>query len=306
MEENNSELESLNALSSINQLTNQNDYLHFESDISLDEFFNNNYNEIEKSIKEPIFSLSDSKPNSSFFPSGICDSNEKEKESKEIISQKKSTIKFLVKKDMNYSQSTFNQLSRKKRNRGKKRAKNFEENENRKIHDIYSTDNILRKIQVHYLNFIILFINILLKNLNYSEEFFKLDYEFKKNIKKEFLESLKKQTLGEIISNKISIKYKKYDKNINKTIYEKIKENEILNNILSENYIKFFKKIYYKSYYNINLKEYGLDKEIILSKKVKMYKDFLKDNKESGEKYIKYVKECTLKNFLPDSIFLYH
>lgn len=305
MEENNSELESLNALSSINQLTNQNDYLHFESDISLDEFFNNNYNEIEKSIKEPIFSLSDSKPNSSFFPSEICDSNEKEKESKEI-SQKKSTIKFLVKKDMNYSQSTFNQLSRKKRNRGKKRAKNFEENENRKIHDIYSTDNILRKIQVHYLNFIILFINILLKNLNYSEEFFKLDYEFKKNIKKEFLESLKKQTLGEIISNKISIKYKKYDKNINKTIYEKIKENEILNNILSENYIKFFKKIYYKSYYNINLKEYGLDKEIILSKKVKMYKDFLKDNKESGEKYIKYIKECTLKNFLPDSIFLYH
>ena len=302
MEENNSELESLNALSSINQLTNQNDYLHFESDISLDEFFNNNYNEIEKSIKEPIFSLSDSKPNSSFFPSEICDSNEKEKESKEI-SQKKSTIKFLVKKDMNYSQSTFNQLSRKKRNRGKKRAKNFEENENRKIHDIYSTDNILRKIQVHYLNFIILFINILLKNLNYSEEFFKLDYEFKKNI---FLESLKKQTLGEIISNKISIKYKKYDKNINKTIYEKIKENEILNNILSENYIKFFKKIYYKSYYNINLKEYGLDKEIILSKKVKMYKDFLKDNKESGEKYIKYIKECTLKNFLPDSIFLYH
>ena len=47
----------------------------------------------------------------------------------------------------------------------------------------------MRKIQSHYLSFIISFLNNILEILNYKQQFFKLDYEFKRNVKKNFVES---------------------------------------------------------------------------------------------------------------------
>ena len=68
-----------------------------------------------------------------------------------------------------------------------------------KIHNKYTAYNLLRKIQVHYLTFIIYFMNYLLYKLGYNKKFYKLDYDFKKNVKKEFVKSLKSQNIGEII-----------------------------------------------------------------------------------------------------------
>ena len=50
-----------------------------------------------------------------------------------------------------------------------------------------------------------------------------------------------------------------------------------------------FKNIYYKSNKLINLSEYGLNKIINLSDKVKMYQDLLKDieKKNTDKEYIK-------------------
>ena len=216
------------------------------------------------------------------------------------------TLKFqkfiAIEKRSSKNEST--QLTKKKRGRGK--STNLEKND--KIHDKFSTDNLLRKIQVHYLTFIINFINIILKRLNYEQRFFKLDYEIKKNVNKKYFDSLKNKTIGEILCNKISVKYKKQDENANKKIYAKIKDNEKLKKLLSENYLKIFKKIYYKSNKNINLKEYGLDEEILLTKPVKMFKDLLKDNETSdvNKEYQKNIIECAIQNYLPDSIFLFH
>ena len=53
-----------------------------------------------------------------------------------------------------------------------------------------STDNLLRKIQIHYLSFIISFINDILKYLNYNQRFFKLDYRLKKNVYHNFFLTL--------------------------------------------------------------------------------------------------------------------
>jgi len=92
----------------------------------------------------------------------------------------------------------------------------------KKIHDKYSVDNMLRKIQIHYLNFIIGFLNEILKNLNYEQRFLKLNYEYKKNVNKDFVERLKKSTLKDIVIIKISRKYKNYDNNINKKHSEDI------------------------------------------------------------------------------------
>ena len=193
------------------------------------------------------------------------------------------------------------QLTKKKRGRGK--STNSKKND--KTHDKFSTDNLLRKIQVHYLTFIVNFINIILKTLNYEQRFFKLDYELKKNVNKKYFDSLKNKTIGEILCNKISIKYKKQNENANIKVYEQIKDMEILKKILSENYLKLFKKIYFKSNKIINLKEYGLDQEIYLTKPVKMFKDLLKDN-EASDIYQKNIAECAVQNYLPDTIFVFH
>ena len=211
--------------------------------------------------------------------------------------QKEKIKKFVINEESNSTQ-----LTKKKTKRGRERTIKENENKNKKekIHDKNTSDNLIRKIQVHYLSFIVSFLNDILKNLNYKTKFLNLNYEFKMNIKKDFVESLKKKTIGEIISNEISIKYKGKEKNFNKNLYEKIKDNEVLNKILEDNYIKLFKNIYYKSKEKINLKEYGLNKDIYLSKNVKMFNNLLKNDIEGNKK----IKESTIKNFLSDSIFL--
>ena len=152
--------------------------------------------------------------------------------------------KFIINEENNSTQ-----LTKKKTKRGRERTIKEKENKNKKekIHDKNTSDNLIRKIQVHYLSFIVSFLNDILKNLNYKTKFLNLNYEFKMNIKKDFVESLKKKTIGEIISNEISIKYKGKEKNFNKNLYDKIKDNDVLNKIFKDNYIKLFKNIYYKS-----------------------------------------------------------
>jgi hypothetical protein len=177
-------------------------------------------------------------------------------------------------------------------------------------HGIYAEDNISVKIKTHYLNFIISFLNCIFPHLNYKKKLYKLDKGFKINIKKinskDNIESLNDKTIGEIISNKISQKYRSIqDKtNANKIICEEIKNNPILNKILSENYLIFFKRFYYSTDSFINLKDYGLNKVIIFPKNVKNFKHLLKDNENRGEKYIMSIKEHVLRNYLPGLKFL--
>jgi len=199
-------------------------------------------------------------------------------------------------KDTSSQSNNSQNLLSKKTGRGRQRS--TINNENMKVHDKFSTDNLLRKIQVHYISFIVSFLNEILAQLNFKQQFLKLDYVFKKNVNLKFVESLKKKNLGEIICNKISSKYKK-DKNANYTIYEEVKKNEVLNNILSENYLRFFKNIYYKNNKNINLKEYGLDKDITLSKKVKLFEDLLKEKNASDfdKEYQAKINECAIQNY---------
>ena len=133
---------------------------------------------------------------------------------------------------------------------------------------------------------------------------------FKINIKKinskDNADSLSDKTIGEIISNKISEKYRSiYDKtNANKIICDEIKNNPILNKILSEKYLVFFKKFYYDSNSFINLKDYGLNKSIIFDKNVKNFKYLLKENENRGKKYIMCIKEHVVRNYLPGLMFL--
>lgn len=194
------------------------------------------------------------------------------------------------------------QLTNKKRGRGK----NLEIKS--KIHDRKSSDNIQRKLQVHYISFINSFFNEILENFHYEERFLKIDYGFKKNIKKSNIEALKNMTIEEILSQKISEKYIKLEQNTNMNIIKTIKENknEVLKKLLSENYLTFFKKFYYNGNKIINLEKYGLNKKIKLSNNVKTFKDLLEDKEAIDEDRLYNIKlnENAIQNFLPKSIFM--
>lgn len=216
--------------------------------------------------------------------------------------KKENSILFIINKGENISKENSNNMTFIKRKRG--RTKSLM-NDNKFIHDKNSSDNLKRKIHVHFLSFIVSYLNEILKNLNYKQRFLQLDYYFKKNINNERLKYIKKQSIGDIIRNRISYKYKQ-NKYYNVIIYEQIKENEILNKILSQSYLNLFKNIYYKSNNIISLKEYGLNKNIFLSTKVKMYKDLLYNIKDLdiNKEHIKKINECIGRYFLPELIFL--
>ena len=174
-----------------------------------------------------------------------------------------------------------------------------------KIHDKFSVDNLLRKVNNHSLTSIVPFLNDILIALDIKEEFYQLSYEFKKKIKNNYFCESKKKPLGEIIYNKISPKYNNHDENENINLFKKLENHEVLKNIFKMDYITFFKKYYMKSEKHINLNVFGLEKEIILSDKCKMYNDLIGKIKynEDNEYYMNCIKKCIDKNYTSKKLF---
>ena len=164
-----------------------------------------------------------------------------------------------------------------------------------KLHNKFTVDNILRKIQVHYLNFIVSFINTILDILGFKIKLFNLNYNLKKNICKNHIKFLRNSTLREILSSQISGKYKKVNKDENKIILEKIINCPILNKILSQKYM-YLSNIYLKSQRTINLDAYGLNKIIELPIYIEMFDDLLKRYTKDNE-YLIRLKESIKKYF---------
>jgi hypothetical protein len=183
-------------------------------------------------------------------------------------------------------------------------------------HNKLSSDNLLRKVQVHYFSFLISFLNYLLELFKYDYKFLELDYRIKKNINK----NVKKRKIGnvkiinsfddvsveKIISQKRKKQCKKYDESHNLIICEAVKRNKILYNILKDKHLNIFKKFYFTTSKLINLKEYGEDKCIKLPNKVKTHIDLLKDNSDFGEEYKKSINQCIIKNYFPKSRFIFY
>jgi hypothetical protein len=170
---------------------------------------------------------------------------------------------------------------------GRKRRRQLENGE--KIHDRYSTDNILRRIQVHYMTFIINIVNELLNYLGYKYKFIDIDYNIKKAINKKQFYAIKKLNIAQIICQTSSPKFKNHSKQKNNNIYEKVKGDEKVNQFLSKTFMELFKDVYLKDKRYIN--EYGLI--FPLSEKVKTYKDLFSKKKEKDEinEYTKKVDE---------------
>ena len=179
-----------------------------------------------------------------------------------------------------------------KKKRGKKSLSN-KENSSKKPHGSEDFDNIQRKIQVHYITFLISFANDLV--INYfgkkSKYHFKdVKYELKRIVNHKNVEYLKQCKYSDIVQMKISPKNKKFNEDTNKKIYLEITQlSKELKNFFDKNYLYIFQNYYLGL--KANEKEINFEEiKINLSQKTKGFYHLLEKNKFSKEKFINIIK----------------
>ena len=264
---------------------------YFYSTESLENIFQNDFTFNPSDFPEPIISHSSINPNSNEV------NNNNNKTQKGIIPNEEEII---IKKEI-------------------KTQKNIKPKDNgifllkkkRKKHDKLARDNIKRKIQVHYLRFLVKFVNKIISEIleKYNKDIYKdiniknfqfknICYDFAKKIDSKSFHLLKKKRLKDIFIENSSTKYKNY-KNID--IYNNIINiNNNINNILNKYYLDFF-DVFYNKEDSVNLVKYEFDL-IISLKGIEKYLDFLENLKKSMDesKFIVYknrIEECVQDEF---------
>jgi hypothetical protein len=183
-----------------------------------------------------------------------------------------------------------------------------------KKHDKMEKDNIVRKIQVHYCNFLVNFINEVIQKIIIDESYKtenaeeiihmknyllnNLDYKFKANIKKDFMKKSENMKIKEIISPTKEFCEKFNIANKNEEIMRKIelKNNPILKKILNQNYFYYFNEIYNQNKRNLELNEENESISIKLSNNTKMIDDLILKNNDD-KNYILKLKRIIMQNF---------
>ena len=174
--------------------------------------------------------------------------------------------------------------------RGRKRNKTFK----KAVHTSLSIDNIIVKVQAHFLDFMISFLNDCVHSFPETQKytFLKLDRGEKKKVSKKQMDKMKNSTIKDLLEKvKISKKYKQYDENNNKNNLDALMEESWLRQIF---HIKFLNLFFY--YYNNEqpLKDLTIfGKKSIFSKTTESFIALLqKDkNKIMEDKIVEYTKE---------------
>ena len=199
--------------------------------------------------------------------------------SNSIPQSKTDKIIFVVNEELKKNESNekhMNFFVSKKRGRKNK--------SNKKIHSAFDDDNILRKIQVHYISFITSFINDIIYNFTKSETvplFKKIDYKLKKDVSQNFFKKLKTLKISDIIQMKPSPKMKIHHESVNQDIYKQICNIlPFMKEFFDQNYLTLF-KIYLGKRDKIFIVN---GKKINISEKTKIFIDLIQKNKVYKEK----------------------
>ena len=262
-----------------NQSYNE-DYNPFLTNKEVIPIDNSNYSSNEQSSINNIYE--ESQVNSEYEKKSFQNSNV-DTESENIPSEIYFTPNIIKKKEA--KKLFFVEDSKaKKRRRGKKsiRIKN-------KIHNSSDFDNLQSKIQIHFISFIIHISNDALTayfgGKNSAINFKDISHEIKKKINIKYCQGFKNSTIKDILLQKISPKYKRFGKDINKNILNKVCNNSTwLNKFLNMKYLELFNYYYNKEK---PLKEIFFEGErIILSGITKSFFYLLKKNENLRAKLV--------------------
>ena len=163
----------------------------------------------------------------------------------------------------------------------------------KKTHGKCDFDNLERKIQVHFLNFLINFCNDALKlEFGYTSNKFsfkKINYSDKTTINYKQTSYLKNLKIKDILNFKISNKYSKSDESANKDLLKRVTGTSIwLDKIFEMKYLQLF-NYYYNECEPLN-KIFIENKDISLSSKTKSFFCLLEKNIDLKNELINTVK----------------
>ena len=167
-------------------------------------------------------------------------------------------------------------------------------------HSALFEDNIKRKIQVHFLTFLVSLINDIISTFPLKDISLKdLAYNMKAKISKVYFEKMKKSSIKELIENiNISSKFKHYEENINKEIIEKLIEYDYdyFSKLFDKDYLFFF-HLYYNDEKPLNkLSLFG--KTIEFSKKTEPFYRLIQNQEDKELK--KAIIEGAKRYFIAD------
>ena len=238
----------------------------------------------------------------------INESNSIEKAFENIFVEKSLIEKelpiYIIKKEKTNRLSKHKFIS-KKRGRKQNNIDTKRSNKKRKReHSASDWDNNLRKIQAHFLNFIVLLLNDIIKS-NVERKgllLYKFNYEAKKNINYNYVETLKNYNIKELLEKfeaspkytKVKLEKKKY---VNREILDNLCKYKYnwFNELINKNILDFF-KIYYNN--KKKLKNIFFNgKQIILSKDTQNFYDLLQKYKEYEKKLIEAAESVFLNNY---------
>ena len=158
------------------------------------------------------------------------------------------------------------------------------------IHSALDDDNILRKIQVHFLTFLVSFTNDYIDSLNPNFvkksllHFRHIDYKVKRIINFGSIEKMKSQTIGEILQKQASPKNKTCVYNINQLIYNRLCKQ--CPNLKLNYFNKLFKEFFIEYYYNKNDNIIIINGiKVNLSNKTRTFNSLIQKNIEYSEKF---------------------
>ena len=180
--------------------------------------------------------------------------------------------------------------------RGRRSLKNITH-----VHSALDDDNILRKIQVHFLTFLVSFTNdyidAIFPNVDKKiiPHFRHIDYKLKKTINHESIKKMKTLVIGEILQKKASPKNKTCVNNINQIIYENLCEK---NPELKQIYFnKLFKEFFIEYYYNKSERSIILNGVTVnLSDKTQSFNNLIQKNINFSEKFRKIASYFYMNN----------
>lgn len=196
--------------------------------------------------------------------------------------------KYSVKPLFFVSSEPTNPLDQKLKKHLKRGRKTRSTNTNKRIHSASDDDNIMRKIQVHFLSFLINYVNDVIRSLINKKNvplFKNLDYKIKKTVNRKSVENLKSKKISEILQLQVSPKMKIHDESVNKNIYYKVCSIcPFMYEFLQQSYISLFKE-----YYSNKNKIFQVNGKIIqVSNKTKTFIDLIEKNRSYKDK-LKYI-----------------
>ena len=185
---------------------------------------------------------------------------------------------------------------------GRKKKSNKKEGEYiKKPHDKKSFDNIITKVQVHFITFLINFSNDVIKEESGKDIdllFKDIDYKTKRNVKSENLESFKRSKVEDILKNPVSKKFRSINENHNKEIFQQVLNiSEIIKEYFNMNFVEIFEK--YFNNCNPVSKITISGKDINLSKATKCFYDLINKNRMIQDQLIDYARRVYLNKMGP-------